>query len=151
MPTRYSHTNIVARDPRSLARFYSDVLGCQPAAERHLEGAWLGRGMGIPGVRLHVFHLALPGTGHDGPTLEIFRMDELRDAQPSVQDRPGLMHLAFAVDDIRSSLARVRAGGGEPLGEIAAAQIDGVGPVEFVYTRDPEGNIVELQEFKTQA
>ena len=148
MPTRYSHTNIVAEDPERLATFYTDVLDCPRAAERHLAGEWLARGMGLPGVELHVIQVALPGLGEGGPTIEIFRMSELRPGTRSVQDRAGLMHMAFAVDDIRQSRDRLLAAGGEMLGEIAAAEVEGLGPVEFMYARDPEGNIVELQEFK---
>jgi catechol 2,3-dioxygenase-like lactoylglutathione lyase family enzyme len=146
MPTRYSHTNIVARDPEGLAAFYSEVLQCRRVAERHIGGPWLGRAMGLPGAALHVIHVLLPGCGEDGPTLEIFGMEGLPDAPRMVPRSPGLMHTAFAVDDIRGTLARLLSAGGETLGEIAAADVDGVGHVEFVYTRDPEGNIVELQE-----
>jgi glyoxylase I family protein len=104
--------------------------------------------MGLPGVRLHAIHLRLPGHGGDGPTLELFGLAELLDRVPSVPNRPGLMHVAFAVDDIRKSLERVVEAGGETLGSIAKAEVAGVGWVEFLYCRDPEGNIVELQEFK---
>jgi glyoxylase I family protein len=148
MTTRYTHTNIVARDPERLAQFYSDVLDCQRSAERQLTEEWLGRGMGLPGTTLKVIHVRLPGTGEGeaGPTIEIFRMPDLKDGERSVQDRPGLMHMAFEVDDIDERLARLLAAGGETLGEIVSATVEGVGDVRFVYARDPEGNIVELQE-----
>jgi predicted enzyme related to lactoylglutathione lyase len=149
MAIRYSHTNIVAQDPESLAAFYTQVFECRQAAVRRLAGEWLARGMGLPGARLHVIHLALPGLGADGPTLEIFRMDDIGSSEPGAPTRPGLMHMAFAVDDIHATLQRLLGAGGETLGEIAEADIDGVGPVAFVYARDPEGNIVELQEFRS--
>lgn len=148
MPTRYSHTNIVARDPDRLAQFYTNVLDCVRSAERSLTEEWLGRGMGLPGTTLKVIHVRLPGTGagDGGPTIEIFRMPELSDGQRSVQDQPGLMHMAFAVDDVDEKLEQLLAAGGEKLGEVVEADVEGVGHVRFVYARDPEGNIVELQE-----
>jgi glyoxylase I family protein len=75
MATRYTHTNIVARDPERLAQFYIDVLDCRRSAERELTEEWLGRGMGLPGTTLKVIHVRLPGTGEGevGPTIEIFR------------------------------------------------------------------------------
>ncbi len=149
MATRFSHTNIVARDPERLAAFYVDVFGCVGSGPpRDLEGAWLERGMGLRGARVHGFHLCLPGHGDRGPTLEIFRLDELRPAIRPEVDRAGLMHLAFSVDDIHETLNRLVTAGGEALGEIAEAQIAGVGRADFVYTRDPEGNVVELQAWK---
>jgi glyoxylase I family protein len=147
MPARYSHTNIVARDPERLAAFYTEVFDCPRAAERHIAGDWLARAMGLAEASLHVIHVRLPGFGDDGPTLEIFRMRDLQPADPAVQDRPGLMHTAFVVEDIRGTFDRLLAAGGERLGEIVQADVEGVGRVEFVYARDPEGNIVELQEF----
>jgi glyoxylase I family protein len=148
MPTRYSHTNIVARDPERLAKFYGTVLDCPQVAERRIEGAWLSRGMGLPDARLHVFHVRLPGCGDgDMPTIEIFGMDGLPDTPLSTPRRPGLMHTAWAVDDVHASLDRLVAAGGETLGEIDGTTIEGVGSVLFVYARDPEGNIVELQQF----
>jgi predicted enzyme related to lactoylglutathione lyase len=149
MPTRYSHTNIVAHDPERLARFYSDVLDCPKVAERRIEGPWLSRAMGLPDARLHVFHVRLPGCGDaDTPTIEIFGMDGLAETPVSTPRRPGLMHTAWAVDDVNASLDRLVAAGGEPLGEIDGTTVDGVGSVLFVYARDPEGNIVELQQFE---
>jgi glyoxylase I family protein len=149
MPTRYSHTNIVARDPERLAMFYSAVLDCPRVAERRLQGPWLSRAMGLPDARLHVFHVRLPGCGDgDMPTIEIFGMDGLADTPLSVPSRPGLMHTAFVVDDVHASLDRLLAAGGTRLGEIDGTTVEGVGSVLFVYARDPEGNIVELQQFE---
>src|SRR6476660_9166541 len=149
MPTRYSHTNIVARDPERLATFYSDVLDCPRVAERRLQGPWLSRAMGLTDARLHVFHVRLPGCGDgDMPTIEIFGIDGLADAPLPVPRRPGLMHTAFVVDDVHASLDRLLAAGGEKLGEIDGTTVEGVGGVLFVYARDPEGNIVELQQFE---
>ena len=149
MPTRYSHTNIVARNPERLATFYSDVLDCPRVAQRRLEGPWLSRAMGLPDAGLHVFHVRLPGCGEgDIPTIEIFGMDGLADAGPSVPNRAGLMHTAFVVDDVHASLDRLLAAGGAKLGEIDGTTVEGVGSVLFVYARDPEGNIVELQQFE---
>ena len=70
---RYVHTNLIARDWRSLARFYQDVFGCVPVPpERDLSGPEMEAGTGIAGAHLHGIHLRLPGHGDAGPTLEIF-------------------------------------------------------------------------------
>lgn len=147
--TRYTHTNIVACDPERLARFYIDVLDCELSARRHLSEEWLGRGMGRPGTTLDVVHVRLPGLGggEDAPTIEIFRMPDIKEGSATVHDVPGIMHMAFAVEDIHERLHRLIDAGGEPLGEVVSATVEGVGDVRFVYARDPEGNIVELQEY----
>jgi catechol 2,3-dioxygenase-like lactoylglutathione lyase family enzyme len=151
MATTFSHTNIVARDPERLAAFYSDVFGCVCSGPaRHLAGEWLERGMGLPGAKLDAIHLALPGVGDSGATLELFTLPDLEESTLPSVNAAGLMHLAFAVDDIEHTLAQLLAAGGEKLGQISDADIPGVGRAQFIYTRDPEGNILELQEWKSR-
>ncbi len=150
MSTSLSHVNIVSRDPDRLAAFYVEVFGCVPSPPvRELEGDWLGRGMGFPGARVRAIHLRLPGGGDRGPTLEFFTLDGNVSENDRDVNRYGLMHIAFNVDDIRATFAQVLAAGGRKLGEITFADVAGVGRAEFVYTRDPEGNVVELQEWKS--
>ncbi len=63
--------------------------------------------------------------------------------------RGAQLHLAFPVDDVHLTLERLLAAGGSANGEIAEVAVDGVGTAEFVYARDPDGNIVELQGWKS--
>jgi glyoxylase I family protein len=150
MAVRYHHTNIVARDPERLGAFYVEVFGCvRTGQDRDLGGEWLERGTGLPGARVRGFHLRLPGHGDEGPTVEIFSLDEMTDRIPSVVNRPGLMHVAFSVDDIHATLERFVKAGGSKLGEpVEAPAARGVPRAGFVYARDPEGNIVELLEWR---
>ena len=145
---RYVHTNIVARDWRALAAFYEDVFECRVEGPvRDQRGAWLDRGIGIEGVGLEGVHLRLPGCGEDGPTLEIYTYTpSLPGAEPSPV-RPGYGHIAFRVDDVDATLAAVVASGGSTLGRVSRADVDGVGRLTFVYARDPEGNVLELQNW----
>jgi glyoxylase I family protein len=149
MSATYSHTCIVAHDVERLASFYSEVFGFVPAGpERVLAGEWLERGTGLPGASFRGVHLRLPSGGDDGPTLEIFTVQGLADAVPPAVDRAGLMHIALAVQDIEATFARLLEAGGGRLGEVSRATIEGVGTAEFVYARDPEGNVVELQQWR---
>lgn len=145
---RYVHTNLVARDWRALAAFYETVFACAPVGpERSQRGAWLDRGIGVEGVALEGVHLALPGYGADGPTLEIYTYTPALDAPDPMPNRYGFGHLAFRVDDVAATLAAVEAAGGSAAGRVAVADVEGVGRLEFVYARDPEGNVLELQRW----
>ena len=145
---RYVHTNLVARDWRLLARFYTRVFGCRiEPPERDLKGAWLDRLTSIRSARVRGAHLALPGYGRGGPTLEIFQYSTgARSKLPSV-DAPGIRHLAFSVGNVKQVLARVVNNGGCCVGEMVSAQVEGVGALDVVYARDPEGNIIEIQKW----
>lgn len=153
MPPRivYVHTNIVARDWRKLARFYERVFGCtrQPP-ERDLRGDWLDRLTSLRNAHVRGVHLRLPGFGRAGPTLEIFEYSGGTSAEPSGIDRPGFAHIAFSVPDVKKTLLEVKRRGGSSVGEQVAAGIDGVGMIDVVYARDPEGNIVELQKWERE-
>ena len=93
-------------------------------------------------------HLLLPGYDDSHPTLEIFSYDSLRDALPPEVNRPGFAHIAFEVDDVETTLAEIVAAGGGQVGEIVAAAYPNDMEAVFVYARDPEGNIIELQSWR---
>ncbi len=152
MPIRYAHTNIIADDWERLAEFYEAVLGCvRLPPPRDQSGAWLDRGTGLQGARLRGAHLRLPGHGPDGPTLEIYHYDVTEAAQLPAANRRGLGHLAFAVDDVAAVLEAILAHGGAALGRLTETEVVGVGRLTFVYARDPEGNIIELQSWSSRA
>jgi predicted enzyme related to lactoylglutathione lyase len=146
--TRFAHVNIVARDWRSLAGFYVEVFGCAPKPpERDLRGDWLDDLTALKGAHIRGIHLVLPGGGDAGPTLEIFEYEKRRGrgGVPGV-NKPGLAHLAFVVDDLRRTLAKMERRGGRRVGRVVTTVIPGAGALKLAYARDPEGNIVELQQ-----
>lgn len=148
LQARYAHTNLVARDWRSLAHFYQQVFGCTPVPpERDFEGAALSAGTGIPGAHLTGIHLRLPGFGEHGPTLEIFNYNILEQRPPTAVNRPGYGHIAFAVDDVPAAQQAVFAAGGRAVGEIVTLQNAAGARVTWCYVTDPEGNVVELQSW----
>ena len=144
---KYVHTNLIARDWRRLADFYCTVFDCEPVPpERDLSGRWLDNATGIKDVHIRGIHLRLPGHGENGPTLEIFQYDGVK---PWAEKQPNTVsygHIAFAVDDVKETLVRVLSEGGGTVGDITEVHIEGAGTIRFVYARDPEGNIIEVQE-----
>lgn len=148
LKARYVHTNIVARDWKVLSGFYERVFGCTPVPpERDLSGTWIEEGTGVKGARICGTHLRMPGNGQDGPTLEIFQYNTVEPGPAPAINRPGLGHLAFAVDDVREALQEVLAEGGGVLGRVVSHEIPEAGTITFAYARDPEGNIIELQHW----
>jgi catechol 2,3-dioxygenase-like lactoylglutathione lyase family enzyme len=145
---RFAHVNLIAKDWRRLAGFYEQVLGCVPAPpERRLQGHRLARATGVSGVRIQGMRLRLPGLGDMAPTLEIFQYDECSDGPPPGIKQPGLAHIAFAVDDVRAARDAVLEAGGSTVGELVTLSVSETRTVTFVYVRDPEGNIIELQKW----
>lgn len=147
---RYAHTNIVARDWESLAKFYAKIFGCTPKPPRRdLAGPWLDKLTSLRGARIRGMHLILPGYGRYGPALEIFQYSRLAIRHVPRVNHPGLGHIAFAVAGVKKALARVeKNGGGSRVGAVVEAEIRGAGRIVVAYARDPEGNIIELQRWR---
>ena len=146
---RYAHTNIAARDWKRLSNFYINVFGCiVKPPERKLSGDWLDRATGLSKAELEGVHLLLPGHGDNGPTLEIFSYKDTLECEPLMANHIGLTHIAFEVEDVEKKINDALRNGATKLGKVTKRKIDGIGMLKFVYFRDPEGNIIEIQSWE---
>ena len=149
MTTRYAHTNLIAKDWRCLAAFYQEIFGCLPIPpERDLNGEWLDKAIGIDDVHIRGIHLRLPGYGNEGPTLEIFQYGSMPEHSEVKPNSPGFSHIAFEVDDVAATAQAIFDRGGSAIGELTVREVPGVGLLTFQYVADPEGNIVEIQNWQ---
>jgi catechol 2,3-dioxygenase-like lactoylglutathione lyase family enzyme len=145
---RFAHTNIAAKDWKRLSDFYINVFNCRvKPPERNLSGDWLDKATGLKKARLAGIHLLLPGHGDNGPTLEIFTYENTHERTPIMANYTGFTHIAFEVEDVETILKTALSNGAELLGEVTEKEIDNVGILKFVYFRDPEGNIIEIQSW----
>ena len=146
---KFVHTNIVAKDWKKLSEFYINVFNCiVKPPERKLSGDWLNQGTGLKNAELEGVHLLLPGHGDQGPTLEIFSYKDMIGHAPLMANHTGLTHIAFEVEDTEDVFDKALAHGATKLGQITKKELEGIGIINFVYLRDPEGNIVEIQSWK---
>ncbi|MEQ9592132.1 MAG: VOC family protein [Cyclobacteriaceae bacterium] len=146
---RFAHTNIVSTDWKKLADFYVQTFNCKIVPPiRKQSGEWLEKGTGLKGAELEGAHLLLPGYGEGGPTLEIYQYEEVEHQDQVMPNKRGFGHIAFEVENVESLLTSLLGNGGSVLGEITKRVVEGVGEITFVYTRDPEGNLIELQSWE---
>ena len=149
MKIRYVHTNIIAKDWKKLSLFYQKVFGCKPLEpKRDLKGDWLDSLTGIKNAHIVGEHLALPGYEDNLPTLEIFSYDCMDESGLKTINKTGLAHLAFEVEDIDTILRKIILEGGEQLGETVSAEYPNNVKATFVYAKDIEGNLLELQNWR---
>jgi len=145
MPTRFAHVNVIAQDWRGLATFYQTVFGCKPVPpERDQSGEWLDRATGVHDAHIRGMHLRLPG---GGPTLELYEYDNMPQRPNIRSNTPGFSHIAFVVDDVDGVANDVVSNGGDTIGTVERVNISGVGELRFQYVADPEGNIIEIQQW----
>ena len=145
MTIRFAHVNVIAKDWRRLVEFYQTVFGCTPVPpQRDQRGDWLDAVTGLPNSHIQGLHLRLPG---GAATLEVYSYVD-GGPRPEIRpDTPGFSHIAFVVDDVDDVARRVLAEGGGSVGEVGNVVIDGVGRLKLQYLADPEGNIIEVQQW----
>lgn len=139
--TRFVHTGVVVDDLAAAVVFFTS-LGLECGDPFTAGGEWVDRILGLPAVRVEGVIVRLPN-GAD--VLELVRFHEPPaepDGQPAPPNRHGIRHLAFAVDDLRAVVDRLRAAGWDTVGEI----VDYQGMFLLCYVRGPEGLIIELAE-----
>lgn len=131
-----------------LAGFYELVFNCIPVPpERDQKGDWLERATGFVNAHLQGMHLRLPGYGENGPTLEIYEYSEIINAEKALANKQGLGHIAFQVDNITKLLDLALKNGAVKIGELSEHYVENVGLLTFIYIADPDGNIIEIQNW----
>lgn len=146
---KFAHTNIISRNWKALADFYIKTFNCKIVPPiRKQSGKWLDQGTGLKDAKLEGAHLLLPGHGENGPTLEIYQYKNLEQQNPVSPNKRGFGHIAFEVESVEAVLKILERNGGNAFGEITKRVVEEVGEITFIYARDPEGNLIELQSWK---
>lgn len=146
---KYVHTNLIAKDINLVSTFYQEVFECRSINQkRDLSGDWIEKITGVKDVQITGEHLVLPGYDEDHPTLEIFSYNEMVDVGLCAINQYGFSHIAFEVSDVKKTLEKALDYQATLLGELVEKEYDNGKVGTFVYIRDPEGNIVELQSWK---
>jgi catechol 2,3-dioxygenase-like lactoylglutathione lyase family enzyme len=135
------HAALLTPDYDRLLAFYRDVIGCEVITDREVGGEMVGKIVGVPGApRLRLAVLRL-GNAY----LEIQQYLE-PEGSGNEWDRGapdfGIRHIALDVVDIEAEYERLSAAGmrfaGPPQQPTTVSK--------SIYGRDPDGNIIELQE-----
>lgn len=138
---RMDHVGVVVEDLDAATAFFLE-LGMELEGRMPAEGPWVDRVVGLDGVSVEVAMVRTPD-GHSKLELTRFRTPTATTAEPSAPANTiGLRRLMFAVDDIRDTVERLRAHGGELVGEIAQFEEMFL----LCYLRGPSGIIVALAE-----
>jgi catechol 2,3-dioxygenase-like lactoylglutathione lyase family enzyme len=146
------HVNLVVRDLKRMTAFYRDVLNLRVTKEVSISGEWIDEVVGLKGVVADVVYLDLPS----GPRIELIDYHSPSGVETGVDNLPnafGLRHMAFRVSDIDSLAERLKAAGVAFQSEVKSvpdSQVQYSGGVQkrLVYFRDPEGNLLELCEYR---
>lgn len=138
---RIDHVGLVVEDLATVQDFF-EHLGLEVAGDADVEGEWVDRVIGLKDAKCSMVMM----TTADGEAmLEIIQFERpvseegIRHTQLNA---PGLRHVAFVVDDVEATAARLQQKGATLLGEIVNYQ----GVYKLCCLRGPEGILVELAE-----
>jgi len=136
------NVGIVVDDLAAAIAFFRE-LGLALEGEMPVEGPWVDQVVGLDGVRVEIAMMRTPD-GHSRIELTKFHRPAAAAAAPTnaPANTLGIRRIMFAVDDIDDVVARLRARGGELVGEVA--QYEDL--YRLCYMRGPEGIIVALAE-----
>lgn len=139
---RMDHVGIVVDDLDAAITFFTE-LGLTAQPRMKVDGDWVDRVVGLAGVRVEIAMMATPD-GHSRLELTKFLAPPVASGEPHAApaNTLGLRRIMFAVDDIHDVVRRLRAQGGELIGEIAQYEEAYL----LCYLRGPAGIIVALAE-----
>ncbi len=131
MIVRMEHVGIVVNDLAAATEFFVE-LGLEVQGEGPVEGRWVDRVVGLDGVQVEIALVRTPD-GHG-------RLELAKFHTPASQNDN--RHVAFAVEDIDSVVADLRARGTDLVGEMGRY----ADSYRLCYVRSPEGIIDELAD-----
>lgn len=138
---RMEHIGVVVDDLAAATAFFV-ALGLELEGQASVEGGSVDRINGLEGVRADIVMLRTPD-GNGKVELAKYRSPLYEgDDGPVPANAPGIRHILFVVDDIETSLAGLRAHGGELVGELVRYE----NSYRLCYVRGPAGIIIELAE-----
>ncbi len=143
------HVTITVQDIDAVKHFYSDLIGLRVLTDVSVDGSTTYGGFAVERGEVVELVAASNDSIYDRPharrrmvvfervggvslTLITHPGDELEGAGADKLDRLGYTHLAFDVRDLDSFVSRIRSRGVEP-----------IAPGFF---RDPEGNLIQIQQ-----
>lgn len=136
------HVGITVTDLAAAVAFFEE-LGMELEGKAHMEGDFVDGVIGLDGSRSEIAMLKTP----DGQYRIEFSQFEAPQSIDGSSHAPihalGLRHIAFVVDDLDDTLARLRPHGAEVVRNIETYQ----NTVKTCYVRGPEGILVELGEY----
>lgn len=139
---RMDHVGVVVDDLEAAIAFFVELGMELDGGTTPVEGDWVNRVVGLDEVRVEVAFVRTPD-GHGRLELTKFHNPTATTAEPNAAPNTfGLRRIMFAVDDIDDVITRVRAHGGEPIGDVA--QYEDL--YRLCYLRGPGGIIVALAE-----
>ncbi|MGW6442422.1 VOC family protein [Lentzea sp. NPDC055074] len=136
------HVGMTVTDLAATVAFF-EALGMELEGKAHMEGEFVD---GVIGLEGSVSDIAMMKTPDDRYRIEFSQFENPRSIDGSSRapiNALGLRHVAFTVDDLDATLARIEPHGAELVKNVEKYQ----DLLRTCYVRGPEGILIELCEY----
>lgn len=143
---QFRHVALIVENLEKMRDFYETVMGFSFVRSMYIDSEDFRRGIGVPGSSAHGIVLRMQNTDVE---IEMFQILPLltKNKDISCTNAPGFRHLAFSVTDLNASYRELIEMGiafvEKPIFVSEPKEVAGLG---FAYFKDPEGNLIELNQ-----
>jgi len=139
---RLDHVSVVVDDLAAAVAFFT-ALGMTIEGQAPIEGPWVDRVNGIEGIQVDIVMMRTPD-GNGRLEMTKFRNPKLVAIEPAIAppNALGLRSVMFTVESVDDTVTRLRAHGGELVGEVVQYE----DKYRLCYMRGPAGIIVSLAQ-----
>lgn len=149
------HITVVVSNLNRSEKFYTEILGFSVIGRAHLEGNWLNESMNMDNVIGDVIYLRSKELGTRLELLKFTSPDEIMLDETSLPNAIGIRHIAFRVEDIDSLVEKLKKSDVEFVGKCIEVpnelETGGAGNKRMCYFHDPDGVLLELTQFTSEA
>ncbi|MFC3893821.1 VOC family protein [Lentzea rhizosphaerae] len=136
------HVGITVTDLAATVAFFQE-LGLELEGEAHMEGTFVDGVIGLDGSRSRIAMMRTPDDRYRVEFSEFETPQSIDGSSYAPINALGLRHVAFVVDDLDDTLARLRPHGAEVVRNVETYQ----DVLKTCYVRGPEGILIELCEY----
>jgi len=136
------HLGITVTDLAAAVAFF-EALGMELEGKAHMEGEFVDGVIGLDGSKSEIAMLRTPDDRYRIEFSEFETPDAVDGSSHAPINALGLRHVAFVVDDLDDTLARLQPHGATVVRNVENYQ----GMLKTCYVRGPEGILVELCEY----
>jgi catechol 2,3-dioxygenase-like lactoylglutathione lyase family enzyme len=136
------HLGMTVTDLAAAVAFF-EALGMELEGKAHMEGEFVDGVIGLDGSKSEIAMLRTPDDRYRVEFSQFETPDAIDGSSHAPINALGLRHVAFVVDDLDDTLARLKPLGGEVVRNVETYQ----DMLRTCYVRGPEGILVELCEY----
>ncbi|MCP3660166.1 MAG: VOC family protein [Bacteroidetes bacterium] len=143
---RLRHIALVVKDIENIIDFYTNILGFKLRDRYIIESEDIRKGIGLQKAKAKGAHLMIPNSDIE---LELFEFEKNieKKSEEYIASHPGYRHIAIVVENLKETYEELKSKNvsfiSEPISVNEPACFKGF---QFVYMKDPEGNIIEFNQ-----